>query len=168
MLTKISKISVLAERVIKNWRSEPSKISKKSIKKWCKNRSFFWLIFYRFLVDVGPMLGPKILIKSMKIHSKIISKTDRFFCFILCWFMLDFGSKLGGPREALGRSWKPTSSLLGVLIGSGASLLGVLIGSWVQDGPKWPQNNPKWHRVGPKMTQVGPKLTQVGTKCVTN
>ena len=93
-------------------------------------------IFYRFLVDVGPMLGPKILIKSMKNPFQNDIKKWSFFCFILCWFMLDFGSKLGGPREALGRSWRPISSLLGVLIGSGASPLGVLIGSWAQDGPK--------------------------------
>ena len=136
MSTKISKISVLAERVIKNWRFKPSKIIKKSIKKWCKNRSCFWLIFYRFLVDVGPMLGPKIVTKSMKNQVQNDIKKWHFFCFILCCFMLDFGSKLGGPREALGRSWTLISSLLGVLIGSGASPLGVLIGSWAQDSPK--------------------------------
>ena len=136
MLTKISKISVLAERVIKNWRFEPSKISNKSIKKWCKNRSFFDLFFFRFLVDVGPMLGPKILQKSIKNQLKNHFKKCSFFLLILCWFLMDFGSKLGGPREALGRSWRPISSLLGVLIGSGASPLGVFIGSWAQDGPK--------------------------------
>ena len=136
MSTKISKISQNAKRVVKKQWFEPLKLIQKSIKKWCKSGSFFYLFFYRFLVDVGPMLGPKILIKSMEKPFQNVIKKWLFFCFILCWFMLDFGSKLGGPREALGRSWRPTSSLLGVLIGSGASPLGVFIGSWAQDGPK--------------------------------
>ena len=40
-----------------------TKIKKKVMQ---KSISFLFIFFYRFLVDVGPMLGAKILIKSMK------------------------------------------------------------------------------------------------------
>ena len=147
MLTKISKISVLAERVIKNWRFEPSKIIKKSIKKWCKNRLFFWLIFYRFLVDVGPMLGPKILLKSIKNPLKNHFKKLYFFC----WFYDDFW-------WILAPSWGVPGGPLEVHL----LTLGGL--DWLL-GPRWPQDPPKrapktdfWTQHGPQTNSKRPNL----------
>ena len=168
MSTKIWKISQNAERVIKNQWFEPSKIIKKSIKKWYKNRSFFWFIFYRFLVDVGPMLGPKILIKSMKNQVKNEIKQWLFFCFILCWFLVDFGSKLGGPREALGGpfpppwgSWLALGPKMAPRPPQEASQDRFLSPTWPPDPLQETQLSPTWLQQGP---YLAPSRTQLDTK----
>ena len=71
------------------------------------------------------MLGPKIHLKSIKNLSKNNIKKSLVFWLILCWFLLDFGSKLGGPR------------------GSNEPAFRWLVGSWGQDSPKRPPRAPQ-------------------------
>ena len=71
------------------------------------------------------MLGPKIHLKSIKNQSKNNIKKSLVFWLILCWFLLDFGSKLGGPR------------------GSNEPAFRWLVGSWGQDSPKRPPRAPQ-------------------------
>ena len=87
--------------------------------------SFLIYFLMDFLVHVGPMLGPKIHLKSIKNLSKNNIKKSLVFWLILCWFLLDFGSKLGGPR------------------GSNEPAFRWLVGSWGQDSPKRPPRAPQ-------------------------
>ncbi len=71
------------------------------------------------------MLGPKIHLKSIKNPSKNNIEKRLVFCLILCWLLLDFGSKLGGPG------------------GSNEPAFRWLVGSWGQDSPKRPPRAPQ-------------------------
>ena len=142
MFIEISKITVLAERVIKNWRSEPSKFIKKSIKNDAEFYQFFDLFFNGFSVDVGPMLGPQIHLKSIKNPFKNHFKQCWFVWLILCWFMLIFDDFLGsswGPRGGAGAGSKALFSLL---------------------GPRWAQEPPRAHQ--DPSSQEPPRALQDG------
>ena len=118
---------------------------------------------------VGTQNPPKIDQTSNK---KSLQKIINFLVdFMLIY--VGFWLQVGGPREALGGSWRPISSLLRVLIGSGASPLGVLIGSWAQDGlkitprglprpifepnmaPRPPPRDPTWPNLAPTRPLLG-------------
>ena len=76
MYTEMSKIKVLAKKVIKNSRFEPSKSTKNQSKTDANFYQFFDWFFDGLLVHVGPMLGPKIHLKSIKNQSKNNIKND--------------------------------------------------------------------------------------------
>ena len=66
---------------------------------------FFHAFVDGFVVDVGPMLGPKIHLKSIKHQLKNKFKNDQhfdLFCYYyLCWILVDLGVQHGanmGPR----------------------------------------------------------------------
>ena len=80
-----------------------SKIEGSSLQKSTNNHSktdansyqFFDWFFDWFLVHVGPMLGPKIHLKSIKNQLKHNFRIWLCFWLILCWFMLDCGGFWG-------------------------------------------------------------------------
>ena len=142
MFTEISKIIVLAKRVIKKWRFKPSKIIKKTIKNWYTSLSVCWLIFWWIFgpcwPHVGPQDPPKIYQNPFKNHFKKL--------LFVYWIYVDLCSiwwilKLKTLPKAVSQF-----SRGGLVEGLGAS--------WGQDNPKSPPNSP------PRASQEPPRALQ--------